>query len=75
MAEELTEKNACTKGDDTDACSLCCDMPFAFKPTNSPVADRLFATRSKCLGSMVLPVSDIADFKFCNYNCIILLKH
>lgn len=74
-AEELTEKNACTKGDDTDECSRCRAKPFAFKPTNSPVADRVLATICKCSGSMFLPVSAIADSKFCIYNSVLAVKY
>jgi hypothetical protein len=61
---KLTEKHACTKGDETDACFLCRAMPLAFNPTNSPLAERLLATRRRCLGRIDLPVSDVADDKF-----------
>lgn len=61
------------KGDETDACSLCCAMPLAFKATNSPVADRLSATRSKCWGRIDLPVSDIADSKLCTCKGIAIV--
>lgn len=60
---QLTAKHACTNGDETDACFLCSAMPLAFNPTNSPLHDRLLATRHKCLGRMDLPVSDVADAK------------
>jgi hypothetical protein len=39
-------------------------MPLAFNPTNSPLAERLLATRRRCLGRIDLPVSDVADDKF-----------
>jgi hypothetical protein len=39
-------------------------MPLALNPTISPLAERLLATRCRCLGRIDLPVSDVADDKF-----------
>lgn len=45
-------------------CCLWSDMPLEFNPTNSPDMDKALASRSRCSGITLLPVSDIADIKF-----------
>lgn len=58
------------KGDETDTRAFCLAIPLALNPTNSPVTDRQSASRIKCSGRIVLPISAEAHLKFCTEGAI-----
>ena len=60
IKEELAELNA--NGAETSMHFLCSANTFAFTATNSPIVDKQSVARRKCSVSIVLSVSDIADF-------------
>ena len=67
IREKLAELNV--NGAETDMHFLCSANLFAFMATNSHVTDKQSAASSKCSISIVLPMSDIADFNLVKKYC------